>query len=667
MIYRSPESGSPDPPATPAINFFSPADPSPIISPWGGRTTSAASLAASPASRTIPIQRISTATTPSPNNNNTVSIRRPVICTAADNVVLVECRSSSEAGTGRSEVDEDRTEGLGISANHPFIQRVHNQDSRSNLLASSRGETSSPCGDVSTLSSSNAMSLANNINNSSSNSNPRVTAGSEPYRRVLTLADTNLVHAESILSTLGCQRPGLPSEDDSEEDPPSLGSDIESNIRKLEKTQAKINAALETFRSAHKAAAAASQQQRATTLDNAELFATSLPAASPGGGGRNREEARHHRVTYPQSNAESRLQTSRCGDFNPAEPLPELKNNNGRKTSLFRRHSFNHVKDKAKAGGGGESSSELAGRDCSSSGVVWGGGESSDIDSARSSAIYEDAAFSDSEGSFSPLKNRIRGLLGSFGKGKKKLTKSPRGKKETPVIMREPGGDESDTATASLSIGQFTELVKSLPANSFSTKVPEVSSPAFLRPKNPKPHRAVGPNNSNDTYASSTSTNQSFNLGGSNRNSVISAASISSESYDNDGANSDENATTSTSSPPHQGPSSTAASSSMTTATAATTAADDLTPAQRQERKLFYIAREIMSSEAVYVDVLRLLNTEFREFVSKARAESKSGLLPDQGWKFMSRSHCQELCQQASWLLIGYLGGLNIRGGSTKS
>ena len=26
----------------------------------------------------------------------------------------------------------------------------------------------------------------------------------------------------------------------------------------------------------------------------------------------------------------------------------------------------------------------------------------------------------------------------------------------------------------------------------------------------------------------------------------------------------------------------------------------------------------------------------------------------DQGWKFMSRSHGQELGQQASWLLIGY-------------
>ena len=28
-------------------------------------------------------------------------------------------------------------------------------------------------------------------------------------------------------------------------------------------------------------------------------------------------------------------------------------------------------------------------------------------------------------------------------------------------------------------------------------------------------------------------------------------------------------------------------------------------------------------------------------------------LCEKQGWKFMSCSHCQELCQQASWLLIG--------------
>ena len=32
------------------------------------------------------------------------------------------------------------------------------------------------------------------------------------------------------------------------------------------------------------------------------------------------------------------------------------------------------------------------------------------------------------------------------------------------------------------------------------------------------------------------------------------------------------------------------------------------------------------------------------------------GRLPEcrQGWKFMSGSHCQELCQQGSWLVIGW-------------
>ena len=30
-----------------------------------------------------------------------------------------------------------------------------------------------------------------------------------------------------------------------------------------------------------------------------------------------------------------------------------------------------------------------------------------------------------------------------------------------------------------------------------------------------------------------------------------------------------------------------------------------------------------------------------------------------QGWKFMSCSHCQDLCQQVSWILIGYTSGNN--------
>jgi len=50
---------------------------------------------------------------------------------------------------------------------------------------------------------------------------------------------------------------------------------------------------------------------------------------------------------------------------------------------------------------------------------------------------------------------------------------------------------------------------------------------------------------------------------------------------------------------------------------------------QKNKTKAFYIANELMTSERVYVDVLKLLNGEFRDFLQKARRESKSGLMPD--------------------------------------
>ena len=64
----------------------------------------------------------------------------------------------------------------------------------------------------------------------------------------------SICQAESILTNLRQRSQTLPlvsslQKCDNSEDSDSLGSDIESNIRKLEKTQAKINAALEAFRS----------------------------------------------------------------------------------------------------------------------------------------------------------------------------------------------------------------------------------------------------------------------------------------------------------------------------------------------------------------------------------------------------------------------------------
>lgn len=598
-VHQEPVSPSLQQPSTPGINFYSPQEPSPIISPWARSST--ATLRSSTST-------VTNNSTENNGNTSTVNIARPsaaptTVTCSPDNVVLVEVDDNNttpriDVNRNKENIETTASSGFGISANHPFIQRVQNQDSRSNLLQDNKTSLFQEPGlysrngavSVSSLSANSQLSFSTNA---SINSNLVQSPGS-PFRKILSLADSNLNQAESLLSTLGCQRSGLhESEDDS--DPPSLGSDIESNIRKLERTQAKINAALETFRLAHHSARGGSPRC-ASTIDNAELF-SGRPA-----GLSNRRDS-NHRVTYPQSTSEITASPPKA-EFNREEPLPELKP--VRKTSLFRRHSFNQsFKEK---GNSSEQQARLTDSNRDSS--VWG---ESDIDSARSSAIYDDSAFSDSEGGFSPLKNRIRGLLGSFGKGKKKLNKSPK-KRETLVIMKDPM-DTSSEMSESMSIGQFTELVKSLPANNFKEgQQSTVSSPAFLRPKNPRPHKAVVHNNSNETY-SSVSTNQSFNIS-SNRNSVISAQSISSESYDNDNqsnnSQSDENGTVSTSSPQ------------------AGCNLEDMSPAQRQERKLFFIAREIMTSERVYVDVLRLLNTEFREFVQKARSESKSGILPDQ-------------------------------------
>ena len=78
-------------------------------------------------------------------------------------------------------------------------------------------------------------------------------------------SDSSIHQAESILTNLRQRSQTLPADTSSSnlkchspresrghadsEDSDSLGSDIETNIRKLEKTQAKINAALEAFRS----------------------------------------------------------------------------------------------------------------------------------------------------------------------------------------------------------------------------------------------------------------------------------------------------------------------------------------------------------------------------------------------------------------------------------
>ena len=55
---------------------------------------------------------------------------------------------------------------------------------------------------------------------------------------------------------------------------------------------------------------------------------------------------------------------------------------------------------------------------------------------------------------------------------------------------------------------------------------------------------------------------------------------------------------------------------------------DEIQTLQPSERKVLYIAKEIMTSEKVYVDVLKLLNIDFKNFIHDARKSSKSQIIP---------------------------------------
>ena len=55
---------------------------------------------------------------------------------------------------------------------------------------------------------------------------------------------------------------------------------------------------------------------------------------------------------------------------------------------------------------------------------------------------------------------------------------------------------------------------------------------------------------------------------------------------------------------------------------------DKLSQTQKQEKKTYLVAREIMTSEKVYVDVLRMIAEEFKEFVESKSRESGRELLP---------------------------------------
>ena len=479
-----------------------------------------------------------------------------------NNVVSVECKSPT--------IDPNLS-----GQPHPFIYRVQNQV-----------DFSPPSRLPATSLSPPMFQLSRQTN-----ATTRANCTPDPFRKILEAADSNIHQAESILSSLGYDGLGISSQVEDEADPVGLGSDIETNIRRLEKTQAKINAALKTFRNVRNL-----QSPHPGGVDSSFC---SLPA-------------------WEQAVEDEEA-------LRPKEALAVEESEPRKKTGIVRRHSFNNLAAKEKSPEPGSSYRRESFYD-------------GDIDSSdtgtRNSAMFEDC--SDTEGNLSPFRSRIRGLFGSFGKGKKAVSRMHSEERAGSSIDKRMITIEYPDHTASLdqgafSIGQFTELVKSLPAHNFSSESvrdgprappqfqPDAQKttkkPTFLRPRDPAPSKSfLCQNNSTDTY-SSASTSQSFNLS-SNRNSVISTQSNSSESCGPDtGSVSDTEQTECTSGSSPKDP---------------RIQVDSLSQSKTQEKKVYYIAKEVMTSERVYVDVLRLLNIEFRDYVQRARFESKNGIMPDQ-------------------------------------
>ena len=309
-----------------------------------------------------------------------------------------------------------------------------------------------------------------------------------------------------------------------------------------------------------------------------------------------------------------------------------------KKTSLFRRHSFSLVASGASVAAASsnkeasppsaattESSTSSSQRE---SGLWYEGDVESDAP-ARISAYDDTYSYSDSEGGFGvPLRNKLKGLLGSFGKGKRRVQRQNSLSKKRDELNRDAHSNGSPILKATL--GEFTRQIENLARSENQNEVEQqqqqLSMPksVILRQKKDM----LTKTDSSDTYASAAS---SFANGNSisNRNSVISAQSISSGSFEQNSASDDDPTAVAAKSTSNSAAGSSNCHQRVASRDSNREGEEELSPTQRQDRKVFFIAREIMTSEKVFVDILRLLNVEFREFVQTARRESKSGILSD--------------------------------------
>ena len=356
----------------------------------------------------------------------------------------------------------------------------------------------------------------------------------DSFEKIIRCADNSLHQAESILTNLKQRSQTLPSSATTvmmvvnkqpssdlkpEDSSDSLGSDIEANIRKLEKTQAKINAALEAFRS----------------------------------------------IKEP-TNTISRPLTLQNQNHPPHKPFP-------------RSHSFRNTSDSSKT-------------------IHY---EADVEDQSGDSNTTKDGSWSDSESGFlhPPIKAKLKGLLGTWGRNNQKRRQQQQQLRQHPPLAASISDPvpilQPPTATVSEYARRIEILAHDLSNGNSETQQnsPASSSGYFTPPGGEEPAKPSTSATTKNNNSSSTDSNNS-----SQRNSVSSESEEISDSEDQTSVPNSELILNNNNE-------------------------------EQNKTKAFYIANELMTSERVYVEVLRLLNVDFREFLQKARRESKNGLLPD--------------------------------------
>ncbi len=397
----------------------------------------------------------------------------------------------------------------------------------------------------------------------------------DSFDRVLRSADQSLHQAESILVNLRRQKSqtlpaqsslGLPPHLHGDSDSDSLGSDIESNIRKLERTQVKINAALEAFRTV--------KQQSDTATGSKPVMARS-----------------HHTMSS----------MSRVPHASTVKTTPYRRN-------LGRRHSFTNQSSNSNSDSNTSSQSNKSN--------VY----EADIESAENSnAKSKDNNDWDSDAP--AIKSKLKGLLGSFGKSGKTSGISPNQSQQGQQIAKAPLMTSiSDPIPSNGSVSDYARRIEILAHdlsngnamnNNSSSSDKDVSAASNGRSGNVSP----GGSSASGYYTPPSTGNGTLGTSGKKSLSSAESSQRNSVSSESDQSDSEEQ---------QSGQASTTSSNNIVNNQNL-----DSTLEEKNKTKAFYVARELMTSEKVFVDVLRLLNVEFRDFVQKARRDSKSGLLPD--------------------------------------